>query len=181
METAKCLRERRSVRKFTAEPITCDTMDRILDLARWAPSWKNSQTARYTVVKNPELKAKIAAEGTMGFTFNEKTISRCASLVVMSAVTKICGYEPDGSFTTDKGDSWEMFDAGVAAQTFCLAAHEHGVGTVIMGIFDEDKVAEMISMPEDREMIALIALGYPNEEPVAPKRKTVDDLLTILE
>ena len=71
-EVLKAMYERRSVRKFTAEPITADTMDRILDLARWAPSWKNSQTARYTVVKNPELKAKIAAEGTMGFTFNEE-------------------------------------------------------------------------------------------------------------
>ena len=74
-----------------------------------------------------------------------------------------------------------MFDAGVASQTFCLAAHEQGLGTVIMGIFDEDKVAQLIQMPEDREMVALIALGYPNEEPIAPKRKTVDDLLTIME
>ena len=73
-----------------------------------------------------------------------------------------------------------MFDAGVASQTFCLAAHEQGLGTVIMGIFDEDKVAELINMPEDREMVALIALGYPAEEPVAPKRKTVDDLLSIM-
>lgn len=74
-----------------------------------------------------------------------------------------------------------MFDAGIASQSFCLAAHEQGLGTVIMGIFDEDKVAELIDMPEEREMVALIALGYPNEEPVAPKRKTVDDLLTIME
>ena len=180
MENANCIRTRRSVRKFTAEPISCDTMDRILDLARWAPSWKNSQTARYTVVKNPELKAKIAAEGTMGFTFNEKTISRCAALVVMSAVTGICGYEPDGSFTTDKGDSWEMFDAGVAAQTFCLAAHEHGVGTVIMGIYDAAKIAEMISLPENERITCLIACGYPEKEGNPPPRKHIEEIARYL-
>lgn len=180
METAKCIRERRSIRKFTAEPITCDTMDRILDLARWAPSWKNSQTPRYTIVKNPELKARIAAEGTMGFTFNEKTISRCASLVVMSAVTKICGYEPDGSFTTDKGDSWEMFDAGVAAQTFCLAAHEHGVGTVILGIYDADKIAEMIALPEGERITCLIACGYAEKEGNPPARNSIEQIARYL-
>ena len=176
METAKCIRERRSIRKFTAEPITCDTMDRILDLARWAPSWKNSQTPRYTIVKNPELKAKIAAEGTMGFTFNEKTISRCACLVVMSAVTGICGYEPDGSFTTDKGDSWEMFDAGVAAQTFCLAAHEHGVGTVILGIYDAEKITEMINLPEGERITCLIACGYPEKAGNPPARHGIEQI-----
>jgi len=180
MENANCIRTRRSVRKFTAEPISCDTMDRILDLARWAPSWKNSQTARYTIVKSPELKAKIAAEGTMGFTFNEKTISRCASLVVMSAVTGICGYEADGSFTTDKGDSWEMFDAGVAAQTFCLAAHEHGVGTVILGIYDGDKIADMISLPENERITCLIACGYPEKEGNPPARHGIHEIARYL-
>ena len=71
-----------------------------------------------------------------------------------------------------------MFDAGVATQTFCLAAHNYGVGSVIMGIFDYDKVAELIEMPETQEMTALIAIGYPDEEPEAPKRKSVADLVS---
>jgi nitroreductase len=71
-----------------------------------------------------------------------------------------------------------MFDTGIAAQTFCLAAHEQGLGTVILGLFDEDKIEEMLQLPEDRELAALIPVGYPDEAPVAPKRKPVTDLIS---
>lgn len=67
-----------------------------------------------------------------------------------------------------------MFDVGVASQTLCLAAHEAGLGTVIMGITD------LLHIPEDQELAALIAIGYPDIDPDAPKRKSVDDLLTYL-
>ena len=71
-----------------------------------------------------------------------------------------------------------MFDAGVASQTFCLAAHEQGIGSVIMGIFDQDTIESLLQLPEDRELVALIPIGYPAESPAAPKRKTVEDLLS---
>lgn len=71
-----------------------------------------------------------------------------------------------------------MFDAGIASQTFCLAAHELGLGTVILGIFDEQEISKLLDIPEDRELTALIALGWPESTPDAPKRKTVEDLLT---
>ena len=75
-----------------------------------------------------------------------------------------------------------MFDAGIAAQTFCLAAHEKGVGTVIMGIFDERKVAEVVEIPEGQQLAAIIAMGYPADgEVAAPPRKTAEQLLTIVE
>lgn len=70
-----------------------------------------------------------------------------------------------------------MFDAGIACQTFCLAAKERGLGTVIMGIFDEDGISGLLDIPSDQELAALIALGYPEEEPNPPKRKATDILL----
>ena len=76
-----------------------------------------------------------------------------------------------------KEDRWQMFDVGAACQTFCLAAKEKGLGTVIMGIFDEDKITELLEIPEERELAALIAVGWPDIDPEAPKRKSVDDLL----
>ena len=95
-------------------------------------------------------------------------------------VEKRCGYERDGSFTTSKEDRWEMFDAGIASQTFCLAAHDAGIGTVILGIFDESKVAEAISLPEGEKVAALIVMGYPAQECEAPKRKEIADLVRYL-
>ena len=73
-----------------------------------------------------------------------------------------------------------MFDAGVAAQTFCLAAYDYGLGTVIQGIFDQAKVEELIACPEDREVVTLIPIGYAAEEPACPRRKTVEDLLSFM-
>lgn len=60
----------------------------------------------------------------------------------------------------------------------CLAAHEKGLGTVIMGLYDINKAEEILEVPEGQKLMALVAVGYPAEEPVAPKRKTVEDLLT---
>ena len=88
-----------------------------------------------------------------------------------------CGYERDGSFTTKKGDRWQMFDVGVACQSFCLAAWDHSLGTVIMGVFDEEGISKLLNLPEDQELAALIAIGHPDIKPDAPKRKSVDELL----
>ena len=88
------------------------------------------------------------------------------------------GFERDGSFSTKKEDRWQMFDVGVACQTFCLAAHEAGLGTVILGIWDEDGITKLLDIPENQELAALIAIGYPDIAPEAPKRKSVEDLLT---
>lgn len=71
-----------------------------------------------------------------------------------------------------------MFDAGLAAQTFCLAAHELGLGTVIMGVFDEAGISRLLALPPERELAALIAVGYPAEAPAAPRRKPVTELIT---
>ena len=75
-------------------------------------------------------------------------------------------------------EGFEMFDAGIAAQTFCLAAWERGVGTVITGYFDEEKITRLLNLPENQKVGCVIGLGYPDEEPAAPKRKSVEDLLT---
>ena len=82
--------------------------------------------------------------------------------------------------TAPKKKTAGMFDVGVASQTLCLAAHEAGLGTVIMGIWDEDGITDLLHIPEDQELAALIAIGYPDIVPDAPKRKSVDDLLTYL-
>ncbi len=176
MNTIECINTRRSIRRFTEEPIAHDVIQKIIEAASMAPSWKNTQITRYTVVESKELKDKIAAEATIPF--NADTINSAAAVVAVSVVKNRCGYERDGSFSTVKKDSWQMFDAGVATQTFCLAAHEYGIGSVVMGIFDYDKVAEMVEMPETQEMVALIAIGHGAENPETPKRKTVEDLLT---
>ena len=177
MDIIKCIQSRRSVRKFTDEPIPWETIEAIVKAASYSPTWKNSQTIRYSITDNPELIENLAANGVFGLEHNAGIIRRCKALAIQSVVKGICGYNSDGSFTTNKGDSWEMYDAGISAQTFCLAAHSYGVGSVIMGIYDENAVASIIKLPDGERVTALIALGYPAAPSNMPPRKDVDEIL----
>ncbi|MBQ6806897.1 MAG: nitroreductase family protein [Lachnospiraceae bacterium] len=177
MTANECIKGRRSIRKFKQDPISHDLLAEIVETASYAPSWKHTQIVRYVAVEG-ELKDKIAAEGTSMFPNNGKIMQNAPMLIAVTVIKNRCGYERDGSFTTPRKDTWQMYDAGVASQTFCLAAYEKGIGSVIMGIFDQEKIEALLELPEDRELVALIPIGYPDEEPVAPKRKPVDDLLS---
>ena len=180
MEALECIKTSRSIRRFTDEKIPHEVLEELVDVARFAPSWKNTQIARYIVVEDKDVQEKIANSCVLDFTYNTKTITRATTLMVVAYVTKRSGFERDGSYTTSKGEEWEMFDAGIATQTLCLAAHEKGIGTCIMGIFDEASVAEAIHLPEGQRVGALVAMGYPAETPETPLRKEVGKLISYL-
>jgi len=180
METLQCIETRRSIRKFKPQQVEQETVREIVAAAAYAPSWKNTQVTRYTVVENADMKAKIAEEATLGFEHNKGIINGAPALVVVTMVHGRSGFERDGSYTTSKEDRWEVFDAGLATQTFSLAAHDKGLGCVILGIFDENKVAELIGLDAGQKVAALVAMGYADEAPEAPKRKSVDDLVKFI-
>lgn len=177
MTAKECILGRRSIRKFKADAVDHALLESIVETASYAPSWKHSQTIRYIAIEG-ELKNTIGQTCTSTFPNNGRIIENAPLLIAVTVIKNRCGYERDGSFTTDRGDTWQMYDAGVASQTFCLAAYEAGIGTVIMGIFDRDKITSLLEIPDDRELVALIASGYPDEEPAAPRRKAVADLLS---
>lgn len=176
MNATECIKGRRSIRKFKSQPVDHSLLEEVIENASYAPSWKHSQTIRYIAVEG-SLKDQIG-ECTSGYPNNGLIIQNAPMVMAVTVIKGRCGYERDGSFTTHRGDTWQMFDAGAASEAFCLAAYEKGLGTVIMGIFDEDKIAGLLEIPEDRELIALIPIGYPDEEPAAPRRKPVSDLLS---
>ena len=177
MTANECIRERRSIRRFKADPVDHALLREIIETASYAPSWKHTQIARYIAVEG-ELKDKIAAECTSAWPKNGEIIAQAPMLIAVTFLTGRSGFERDGSFSTAKGSFWQSYDAGIATQTFCLAAWDKGIGSVIMGIFDDEKAAALLNLPQGRELAALIPVGYPNEAPAAPRRKPVEDLLT---
>lgn len=177
MTAKECIKGRRSIRKFADTPVSKDVIADIVETASYAPSWKHTQITRYIAVEG-ELKDKIADECTSAYAKNGEIIKNAPMLIAVTFIKNRSGFERDGSYSTPKEGGWQMFDAGVASEAFCLAAYEQGLGTVIMGIFDEAKAASLLEVPEERELVALIPIGYPAESPAAPKRKSVEELLS---
>ncbi len=180
MELKDCIKTRRSVRKYLPQSVEREDIKAIIESARYSPTWKNGQICRYTVIDDKSVIENIAQNATMGFEHNKGILKECYTVAIISYVTKMTGYNKDGTFTTKKGDSWEMFDCGIATQNFCLAAHDMGVGTCIMGIFDGDKVAEIIDLPENESVGAIVSMGYFEEEYSVPQRKSVEELLRFI-
>lgn len=175
MNVTECIKTRRSIRRFKPDSVDHSIIDSVVSSASYSPSLKNTQITRYIAVEDPAVLSEIADKYTPDY--NSKIIRQSPVLIAVTFVKGRCGFERDGSFTTKKKDRWQMFDAGAACQTFCLAAWDKGLGTVIMGVFDEDGITDLLGIPKDQELGTLIALGYPDIEPEAPKRKTVEQLL----
>ncbi len=180
MELKDVVTSRRSVRKFKDTPVDKALLEQVISLAAYAPSWKNTQITRYVAVTGAK-KDEIAQKGTPTWPKNGAIIDGAPLLVAITMVTGRSGFERDGSFTTDRGPGWQYFDAGIATQTFSLALHDAGLSGVIMGIFDRQIVSDILELPEGIELMALMAVGYPDEEPIAPKRKEASELLTYLD
>lgn len=181
MEAIKMIKTRRSVRNFTEEKLSEDLVKKIVDAARWAPSWVNFQIARYHFIQDSAVIKQIAEKGVNQFVYNIDTLNKAPNLLVLTYVAGKSGkLEPEtDNYVTSKANSWEIFDAGIAAQTFCLAAHANKVGTCIMGVIDDKSISDIINLPDDEQVAALIAFGFPDddEEIDVPDRHEVDTLV----
>ena len=100
MDTVSNIKIRRSIRKYKEDAIPHSLIEEVVETARFAPSWKNTQIVRYVCVEDPVLKQQIADYCTMGFAHNEDIISRAPSLMILTYISGRSGYERDGSFST---------------------------------------------------------------------------------
>lgn len=177
MEAIQMIKERRSVRNFKEEKVDRALMSEIVDIAKWAPSWGNFQVARYTLVDDREVIKQLSNDGVNGFIYNTDTLKNAKGVAVLSVVKGKSGKLGEEEYATSKAGVWEVFDAGLACQTFCLAAYTKGVGTVIMGVIDEDTISKIVGLPEDETVAALIVYGYPEGEVAPSTRKETSEIL----
>ncbi len=173
MELTKCMEERRSIRRYKKQPVDRGLIKQLIEAAILAPSWKNSQVSRYYAVDGDQKDQFMACLPE----FNQNNSKDASTIIVSTVVNGRSGFERDGSYTTHLKDGFQYFDNGLQVQNLCLKAYELGLGTLIMGIYDEQKIREFLSIPEDEVVVAVIAVGYPDIEPAMPKRKSVEDIL----
>jgi nitroreductase len=171
MDVMETIKGRRSIRKYKSEPIPDEILGKVLEAARWSPSWANTQCWEVIVIRDPEKKGKVAEI----LPPRNPALSDAPVLLVFCAIRNLSGFK-GGEAATDKGD-WFMFDVGVAMENLCLAAHSLGLGTVIIGLFDAKKVETLLGVPENISVVAMTPLGYPRGEVSAPRRKEPGDFV----
>ena len=180
MEFKECVETRRSIRKYKPTKISRQDFEEIVSLTLFSPSWKNSQIVRFTLIEDDKVINNIAQKCINGSIHNQSIVYSAPNIIVMSYIIGKSGFNSDGSFSTSKGDRWQMFDSGIAASTLCLAAHNKGFGTVIMGMFDEYKVAEIINLSKNQQIASLIPIGFSDISPTYPPRNTAQSVITYL-
>lgn len=174
METIQCIKTRRSIRRFTEQPVPDEVLKELLEAVRWAPSWRNTQCWRIVVVKDPSVKAnlsKLLSENNPA----TQGVLEAPVVLVLCAQLGISGYRDD-SPATNKGD-WFMFDTALAAQTLCLAAHDLGLGTVHVGNIKHKEVDELLGLPEGIVSVEVIPLGYPAQDAATKPRKEIAEFV----
>ncbi len=179
MNAIEMLKGRRSIRKYTDEIVSQEVLNEILETAKFAPSWANFQIARYNFSSDKEIISKIAKDGVNDFVYNKSTLENTNNILVLSYVEGKSGKLDleKGEFATSKSNEWEMFDAGIACQTFCLAAHEKGIGTCIFGVIDDKAIAEIIGLPAGETVATVVTFGYPAETISSSPRKEVSEIV----
>jgi nitroreductase len=180
MELSETIRGRRSIRRFKTDPVPRETLDKILELAQWAPSAMNMQDWRFIVVEGNKKDALLKITATAFEHFRpvlEKNFPDKPKVIEASkrffetyggAPVIILAY--GGHFPTGQADP---FSVSLAVQNLLLAAHDAGLGAVWADaavFFKEKEISELMGM-EGRKLACLIPVGYPDETPKAPPRR----------
>ena len=174
MDVLEAIKTRRSIRKYKPDPIDDTLLTKVLDAARLAPSWANTQCWRFVVVKNKDTRNKLA--DTLTPTNSAMDAIRNAPIVIVACAELGKAGAHGGPWETDKGD-WFMFDVALAMDHLTLAAHSLGLATVHVGLFDAKKVAEILGIPDDHSVVEMTPLGYPAKYPEARPRKDLSEMV----
>jgi nitroreductase len=185
MDVMQAIKGRRSVRKYRNEPVPDEALQTVLEAARWAPSWSNTQCWRLIVVRDKETKSKLAdtLKGIKAGRTNpaDEAVRTAPIVIAACAELGLTGYYRDESgenkLATDKGEAWYMFDVALAMQNMSLAAHALGLGTVHTGLLDAVEAAKILDVPENVIVVELLPLGWPDEEPAARPRKEINEFV----
>jgi nitroreductase len=163
MDVFEIIRTRRSIRKFSLEPVPDEVVNRIIEAGTWAPSGLNNQPWKFAVIKDNELKTKIS-----GLTHYSK--------IVLSANVLIAVFLDRAASYDRTKDSQAI---GACIQNMLLFIHSMGLGAVWLGeiLKNKDEVLELVGGADDHELMAIIALGHPAAEGGKGNRKDPDQTI----
>ncbi len=149
------IKSRKSIRKYSTKDIEDEKLNIILEAGRLAPSWQNKQCWRFVVVKDKEKIHQLALKS--GFISKANFFIKDAPIVIV-----LCANPKDSGFMN--GQHYYLVDTAIAFQQMMLVAYEMGIGSCWLGAFNEQKVKQILDIPENIKVVALSPFGYPAEK-----------------
>lgn len=157
------IRTRRSIRSFSDREISDSTLQKILEAGWLAPSAGNRQPVEFIVVKDSSVKQKISSQEFV----RESTV----------VIVVIVNLERTASRYGDRGERMYIYhDSGAAVQNILLMCKALGLGSCWIGAFNDERVSRLLELPEHVLPMAIIPIGYPNEDPEAPRKIPLDKI-----
>lgn len=171
MDFERLILTRQSDRRYMPDPVSREDVLKCLEAARMSPSACNSQPWKFIAVDD---KAKLAemADAAEGLGMNKFT--RDVPVMVAVVLEKMNATARLGSLLKHK--DYSMLDLGMAVEHFCLQAADLGLGTCIMGWFDEKRIARLLGVPRGKRIPLIISLGYPENPTRRKVRKPVEEM-----
>jgi nitroreductase len=162
MDVYDAIQQRRSVRKYEDRAIPQDVLERVLQAGILAPTGRNTQEWRFVVVRDLDTRKRLAEAAEQKFVASADVVVAVVSLDPVREM--FCGIQAG------------PVDCAIVIDHMTLAAVAEGLGSCWIGHFDQDKSREILDIPAPAKIIEMLVLGYPGDEPVEKKRKTLDEL-----
>jgi nitroreductase len=177
MSFLSLITQRQSVRKYSPAPVEPEKLARCLEAARLAPSASNTQPWHYIVIDKEPLKSEVAkATFSDMVKFNRFTLNVPVLVVILLEKPRLL----NRIAMILKNKEWRLIDIGITAEHFCLQAAEEGLGTCMMGWYDEKKLKKLLSIPSGKTVGLMISLGYAEDGyPLRKKiRKPIEEMVS---
>ena len=174
MDFLDLVRQRQSDRSFDKDkPVEEDKIMALIEAARLAPSACNGQPWKFIIVDDPQIKDKVAKCCVSNvLLMNHFTQQAPLHIVVVEEKTNLTS----GIGCKVKHKDFKQMDIGIAAENICLTAASLGLGSCMVGWFNEDKMKEILNIPKDRRIWLDIVIGYPTKPTREKKRKSIEQI-----
>lgn len=164
METQEAIATRRSIRAFTADPVTDSDMQAIIQAALSAPNGGNAQMWVFISIREPK---RIAALRTLA----PGIIGMPAAVIVMCLNKQRRTASAEGRLA-----AMPYYDVGAALQNILLSAHDLGLGGCAIGSFHPQGIASLLNLPENVEPCLLVVIGKPRVIPAEPRKRPLHEV-----
>lgn len=162
---------RQSDRKYSDKPVEKEKLERIIEAGRMAPSACNAQPWKFIVVDDPSIRKKVAEAASAKLIGMNTFVGQAPLLLVIVREKPNMSSKIGG---TIKNKDYSLIDIGIAAENICLQAKAEGIGSCILGWFDERMLRKILNIPKTKRVELIISLGYSLSEQREKRRKPAD-------